>query len=165
MALFDLSPTVAIKLMGEESEVKRELPTCKPRAKTWPSRHDVYASIRADWTTRPMTQDNLPARTLAMAAIRAAEAQGGGGMVLKRGDPGSGVIMIKVMDRAGQSVVYSQTRDPNGQPVWFRPTGPDPVPETEADERLARERKFDPDIWIIEIQNDALSHPLDPEML
>ena len=48
-----------------------------------------------------MTQDNLPARTLAMAAIRAAEAQGGGGMVLKRGDPGSGVIMIKVMDRSG----------------------------------------------------------------
>ena len=48
-----------------------------------------------------MTQDNLPARTLAMAAIRAAEAQGGGGMVLKRGDPGSGVIMIKVMDRRG----------------------------------------------------------------
>ena len=66
-----------------------------------------------------MTQDNLPARTLAMAAIRSAEAQGGGGMVLKRGDPGSGVIMIKVMDRGGQAVVYSQTRAPDGRPVWF----------------------------------------------
>jgi len=88
-----------------------------------------------------MTQDSLPARTVAMAAIRAAEAQGGGAMVLKRGDPG------------------------HGRPVWFRPTGRSPVPEAAADERLARERKFDPDIWIIEIQNDALSHPLDPEML
>lgn len=112
-----------------------------------------------------MTQDSLPARTLAMATIRAAEAQGGGGMVLKRGDSGSGVIMIKVMDRAGQAVIYSQTRDSDGQPAWFRPTGPDPVPEAEADNRLARERKFDPDIWIIEIRNDALSHPLAPEML
>ncbi len=112
-----------------------------------------------------MTQDSLPARTVAMAVIRAAEAQGGGAMVLKRGDPGSGIIMIKVMDRTGQSVIYSQTRDPDGRPVWFRPTGRSPVPEAAADERLARERKFDPDIWIIEIQNDALSHPLDPEML
>lgn len=112
-----------------------------------------------------MPQDSLPARTIAMAAIRAAEAQGGSGMVLKRGDPGSGIIMIKVMDRAGQAVIYSQTRDTDGRPVWFRALGPDPAPETEADAKLARERKFDPDIWIIEIQNDALSHPLDPEIL
>jgi hypothetical protein len=112
-----------------------------------------------------MPQDSLPARTIAMAAIRAAEAQGGGGMMVKRGDPGSGIIMIKVMNRKNQAVIFSQTRNPEGRYVWFRPTGPDPVPDAEAEEKLARERRFDPDIWIIEIQNDALSHPLDPEML
>ena len=66
-----------------------------------------------------------------MAAIRAAEAQGGSGMVLKRGDPGSGVIMLKVMNRGGQAVVYSQTRSADGRPVWFRSTGADPAPEAD----------------------------------
>jgi hypothetical protein len=112
-----------------------------------------------------MSQDSLPARTLAMAAIRAAEVQGASGMVLKRGDAGSGVIYLKVINRSGAGVIYSQTRNLDGQFVWRYAVGPEPDPETRLDEKLAHERKFDPDIWVIEIQSDALSHPLDPEII
>lgn len=107
-----------------------------------------------------MARDGLPARMMAMAAIRAAEVQGGNGMLLKRGDPDSGQIFIKVLNPEGEAVVYAQARDDEGAPVWRRATGPEPVPESAADEKLARERKFDPDIWIVEIQNRDLSHPL-----
>lgn len=107
-----------------------------------------------------MARDGLPARMMAMAAIRAAEAQGGQGMLLKRGDADSGQIFLKVMNRAGETIVYAQSRDADDAPIWRRATGPEPVVESVADEKLARERKFDPDIWIVEIQKEELSHPL-----
>lgn len=109
-----------------------------------------------------MARDGIPARVLALACVRAAEVQGGHAAILKKGDVDSGVVLVKVLNRTGEAVIYSRARNEADELVWARATGPDPVAEAEADAKLAREQSFDPDIWIVEALADSLDHPLEP---
>jgi hypothetical protein len=43
----------------------------------------------------------------------------------------------------------------------FAATSPQPVPEASVEERLAKEVRFDPDVWIVEIEDRAGRHFLD----
>ncbi|MGZ3362389.1 MAG: DUF1491 family protein, partial [Xanthobacteraceae bacterium] len=39
--------------------------------------------------------------------------------------------------------------------------GDQPAPEAKVEERLARELRFDPDVWIVEVEDRAGRHFLD----
>jgi hypothetical protein len=43
----------------------------------------------------------------------------------------------------------------------FTPASPQPVPEQSVEDRLAKEIRFDPDIWIVETEDRAGRHFLD----
>jgi hypothetical protein len=43
----------------------------------------------------------------------------------------------------------------------FSPSSPQPVAEAAVEERLAKEIRFDPDVWIVEIEDRAGRHFLD----
>ena len=43
----------------------------------------------------------------------------------------------------------------------FAPISPQPVPESVVEERLAKEIRFDPDVWIVEAEDRAGRHFLD----
>lgn len=82
-------------------------------------------------------------------------------MVVRKGDETAGGVFVKVNRLDGTADVYSQARRGDGEQVWLCATGPQPVPESEADEYLARQFRFDPDIWVVEIEDRQGRHFLD----
>lgn len=81
--------------------------------------------------------------------------------VVARGDGDSGAVLIKINDREAGCSVLAQARGTEGELLWMRATGPAPVAEAEADSHIARQRRRDPDIWVLEIETAAPSEVLD----
>ncbi len=82
-------------------------------------------------------------------------------MVVRKGDATAGGVFVKVNRLDGTVDVYSQARRGDGEAIWICSTGPDPVAEEKADDYLARQFKFDPDIWVVEIEDREGRHFLD----
>ena len=74
-------------------------------------------------------------------------------VISRRGDPDAGAIFIKLINGRGQAMVLSPGFGRDGERGWTRGTGSEPVPETEADAYLDRQADFDPDIWVLEIED------------
>lgn len=107
-----------------------------------------------------MTADRLSSRLIVDACLRAAAASGASGMILRRGDPDAGAVMVKAYDRQGRAVLYTQTSGFDGEAGWRQAAGP--APEMDIDERIDREARIDRDLWVVEVLDDALAHPLGP---
>ena len=73
--------------------------------------------------------------------------------VLARGDGDAGAILLKFNGGAANCSVLTQARGQDGELLWMRATGADPVTEVDADSYIARQRVRDPDIWVVEIEN------------
>jgi hypothetical protein len=84
--------------------------------------------------------------------------------VLKRGDEDAGGVLVVLRAPAGLCVL-SQTRDAEGQAAWLRATGDDPVDQVVADAYVARQVKFDPDLWVLEFERPDLLPPFDGKLL
>jgi hypothetical protein len=90
----------------------------------------------------------LAAGLLVSALIRRVEAAGGSGMVLARGDSTAGALLIQLAERGVPGALLERTLDQKGDYAWA-PTGP-----ADAEERadyIARRRRNDPDLWVIEL--------------
>jgi hypothetical protein len=99
------------------------------------------------------------------ALIRRCDLAAIGVAVLARGDPDAGAILLKLSPREGGCTVLAQARRPDGAAVWMRATGNAPVPEAEAEAYIDRQRKRDPDLWVIEIETSAVAELLDSPIL
>ena len=75
--------------------------------------------------------------------------------VVRRGDPDAGAIFVKLVRGAGRALVLAPARDSEGGPAWRKPLGADPATEAEADAWLERQGGYDPDLWIVEIEDPA----------
>jgi GMP synthase (glutamine-hydrolysing) len=74
-------------------------------------------------------------------------------VVAAKGDEDAGAIAVKLNRGALGCEVFTQVRDGEGEAAWLRATGPDPVPEEQADAYLKRQRAIDYDLWVIEIED------------
>lgn len=102
-----------------------------------------------------MSAGRLPAALEATSLIRMAEAQGGFGMVLHRGEPDSGTILIVILENQGfgETTAHAFERLPNaaGTRSWIRVKTQDTENKPEFDAYLARRVAQDGDLWIVEL--------------
>lgn len=85
--------------------------------------------------------------------------------VAARGDPDSGAVLLKFNGRDAGCRVLAQARGPDGALVWLSSTGAAPVEEAAADAYIARQRGYDSDLWVIEIETDRPDAVLDAPVL
>ena len=88
------------------------------------------------------------------------------GVVRRRGAEEAGAIFIKLALLDGSAVLFTpapQTAYDESRPTdrVFLPTTPQPVAEQVIEDRLAKEIRFDSDIWIVEIEDRTGRHFLD----
>jgi hypothetical protein len=102
-----------------------------------------------------MSAARLPAALEATALIRLAESHGGFGMVLHRGEPDSGTILIVILDNQGfgQTLARLFERLPkaDGTRGWALAKVQDPENKLEFEEYLKRRVAQDRDVWIVEL--------------
>jgi len=105
-----------------------------------------------------MVEPRLKSSLRVAAMLRMGDAAGKPGMVLQRGDADAGAILILLRGRNGIAI-YSQTSTPGGAAGWQCLSGAVPLDQTAADLLLARQRRFDPDLWALEFETPDLQPP------
>lgn len=103
------------------------------------------------------------------AYLRRCAAEGLAVYVARRGDADAGAILIKVDYLNGETMVYApaigaSTLDHDDR-QWARLTGPDPVDEERAEQAIGRQVNFDPDIWVIVVEDKTGAAQLDENMI
>lgn len=95
--------------------------------------------------------ERLPARLEAAALLRQAEAEGGFGTVLKRGDPDRGALILMISRRGIHSACLERTLTLTGKYGWQQ-VGPEAGAEGSALAEWSQKRvRFDEDLWLIEL--------------
>ncbi|HEY6431083.1 MAG TPA: DUF1491 family protein [Acetobacteraceae bacterium] len=97
-------------------------------------------------------------------ALRMGDASGRPGVVLRKGDPDSGGILVVLHGREGM-MVLSQMRAADGSAAWMRSTGQAPVDQAAVDTYVARQVKFDPDLWVVEFESSDLLPPFEAKLV
>jgi len=97
-------------------------------------------------------------------ALRLGNADGRFGAVLRKGDPDAGGVLVMLRGREGLSVL-SQARSADGELVWMRATGPTPVDQEAADAYVARQVKYDSDLWVLEFEAPDLLPPFEARIV
>lgn len=100
------------------------------------------------------------------ALIRRAAVEGAMAMLLRKGAEEAGAVFVKVARLDGTAALYgpapmSAFDDESTGERLFSTLVPPGSPEAEADGRLAKEQRFDPDIFVVEIEDRAGRHFLD----
>ncbi len=94
----------------------------------------------------------LKAGLFVRALIRRAEVAGAQAYVVRKGIEESGAVILKIAKLDGTSLVLSQARRGEGELVWVKPLG-DMVDDAKASAWFERQIKFDPDLWIVEVED------------
>jgi hypothetical protein len=94
----------------------------------------------------------LKAGIFVRALIRRVQVEGASAFVLRSGAEEAGSIILKIAKLDGTVLVLNQARNAKGDLVWARPLT-DWVSEIRASEWCDKQVKFDPDLWIVEIED------------
>ena len=90
------------------------------------------------------------------ALLRSAFAEGGFGAVVRRGGDSAGAVFIIARDRSGEATLFSPAPQSG-----YEEARPDEryfvealsgAEETKIGEKLEREARFDPDLWVVELE-------------
>ena len=83
--------------------------------------------------------------------------------VTAKGDATAGAVLVKSNPLNGQATAFHRSFDLlSGARAWVVL---DEGPEPQVDAAIARQRSFDPDLWVIEVEDRAGRHLLDEEGL
>jgi hypothetical protein len=86
------------------------------------------------------------------ALIRRAEAGGAQAYLLKKGSEEAGAVYLSILRLDGTQMVLSQAYLGDGERIWLRPLG-EVCDGERARNYFAKQMKFDPDLWILEIED------------
>ena len=111
-----------------------------------------------------MAEPRVKAEIWVGMAVRLGNASGRYGAVLRRGDEDAGGVLVVLRGRTGLSVL-SQIRTADGVGAWMRGTGAAAVDQAAADAYVARQLKFDPDLWVLEFESPDLLPPFEGKII
>lgn len=91
------------------------------------------------------------------ALIRRAEIGGAFATVVKKGDDRAGSVIVKAYDTSTRAArLFTEAFGPDGERLWIQPVVSDT--EGELDAYIARQRGYDPDLWVVEIEDRQGRH-------
>lgn len=91
------------------------------------------------------------------ALIRRAEIGGAFATVVRRGDDRAGSVIVKAFDTtARRARLYSEAFGVDGERLWVQPV--ESEDERELDAYVERQRGYDPDLWVVEIEDREGRH-------
>lgn len=89
--------------------------------------------------------------------IRRAELAGAFATVVKKGDLRAGVVILKAYNTSSRTArLYSAITGSEGEPEWMQPVTSEF--ESELDAYIERQRRYDPDLWVVEIEDREGRH-------
>jgi hypothetical protein len=94
----------------------------------------------------------LKAGIFVRALLRRAQVQGASAFVVRSGAEDAGAIILVVAKLDRTVLVLNQVRDAKGELAWAQPLG-GWTDEARAAGWCDRQVKFDPDLWIVEIED------------
>ena len=97
-----------------------------------------------------MSEDRLAAALEVTAFLRRAEAAGGFGAVLYKGDEQRGTVLLVITQRGTYIALLERTLGPAGAYQWSK-VGPEPGDSQRLAQYLAQRRRADPDCWMVEL--------------
>lgn len=99
------------------------------------------------------TEARLATGIWVSALLRRLDLQTVPAYVTRRGDDTAGAVLVKAVGRDGTAVLLAREYDlTTGDRAWVsRIAGA----EREVDAAIAREARFDPDLWVIEVEAGA----------
>ncbi len=91
------------------------------------------------------------------ALIRRAQMAGASAVVVRKGDARAGAVLVKAYNTVERTArLYAETIGLDGDRLWIQPH-PD-AGEGELDVYAARQTDYDPDIWLVEIEDREGRH-------
>ena len=84
------------------------------------------------------------------ALLRRAQQEGGFGAVLAKGDPMAGAIAVILAEKGRKACFLERLLQPDGHYAW-QSARQEIENEEEFKSFLERRRRFDPDLWILEL--------------
>jgi len=91
------------------------------------------------------------------AFIRRCQLMGLAPVLVRRGAREAGTIFLTLYDGPRQARLLGPppgpVHDASGERTWWQPLGAAPVDEAEIAQYLARQTSFDPDIWIVDVDD------------
>src|SRR5580692_10952342 len=95
----------------------------------------------------------LKAGLFVRALIRRAEVNGASAFVVRKGAEEAGALFLRISRPDRTSTVLSQARrGEDGDLVWLKPLG-DAAADADVAAYFEKQIRFDPDIWIVEIED------------
>ncbi|MBU1346891.1 MAG: DUF1491 family protein [Alphaproteobacteria bacterium] len=90
------------------------------------------------------------------ALIRRAQIEGANATVVRRGDARAGTVIVKAYNTSDRTArVYSEAFGQDGDRLWIQPATGN---ESELDAYIERQRGYDPDIWVVEVEDRQGRH-------
>ena len=90
------------------------------------------------------------------ALIRRAQIEGANATVVRKGDLRAGTVIVKAYNTSDRTArLYSEAFGQEGERLWIQPVS---GTESELDAYIERQRTYDPDLWVVEVEDRQGRH-------
>lgn len=109
-----------------------------------------------------MPESRLPTGLWVEAVLTPLNSRGIFYYIAQKGNPASGLVLLKLNGLHGKVRLLTQQRDfLEDTLVWTAALDEEIIPESAAGEYIARAIARDPDLWVIEIEDEAMGNPFE----
>ena len=105
----------------------------------------------------------LPAHLEVSGLLRLVQAMGGFGMVLQKGEPDAGTLVILTTNSGNNTRLWERMPQMDGSRAFTCTRSQDADNPREFDAYVARRRSQDPDCWFVELDGPEVERLIDPD--